>query len=482
MMGEDGGARGRYVIANELAMGGMATVYLGRMRGAVGFARTVAVKKLHPQYAKNPEFVGMFVDEARLAARIQHPNVVQTIDVVVSSGEVLLVMEYISGETLSRIISTTRAEGKRIPVRIGCTIVAAALQGLHAAHEATDESGECLNIVHRDVSPQNIVVGADGVPRVIDFGVAKAVSRMQTTGEGQVKGKLSYMAPEQLLSLPVTRKADIFSAGVVLWEVLTGERLLKADNEGQLVRRLLDGSFMPPSLHAPGLPPVLDEIVLKSLDRNAESRFATAREMALEIERAAGTSSLTEIADWLKEVAGPGLAGRAAMVRELEKKTAGKPTVDNVIESVRESDSSVLSAPTLDAPIPVQADMESMTGKPVTSPSLPRLAAPKRRGGLVVALGALAIAGVVGAGVWISKTRAPTAATAPSSVPEAAAPIAIAPPPPSATTAPPSPPPAVSSVAVKPAPPPRVVPRGAAPTRPPSTTATDPYDSLGGRR
>jgi serine/threonine-protein kinase len=493
-MAEEASTRGRYVIANEIAMGGMATVFLGRMRGAVGFARTVAIKKLHPQFARDPEFVGMFVDEARLAARIQHPNVVQTLDVVVSAGEVLLVMEYIPGETLSRIISALRQQGKKIPVRIGCTIVAAMLHGLHAAHEASDESGESLNIVHRDVSPQNLVVGSDGVPRVLDFGVAKAVSRMQTTGEGQVKGKLSYMAPEQLMSLPVTRAADIFSAGVVLWEVLTGDRLLKADNEGQLVKRLLECSFMPPSLHVPGLPPVLDEIVLRSLDRNAEARYATAREMALALERAAGTSSLTEISEWLKEVAGTGLEARAALVRALEKKTiTSKQTVDNVIQSVRGSDPDLIAAtPTLDAAFPVPSrphdDIDSMTGKPVTSPSIPRAElAPKPRGRLALGVVVTTLLCAAAGGAFAFRHRkatVPTAAAQPAPPPPAA-------PAPSPTEPMKEPAPPITAV---PAPPPSAVPsatpaarvvapvRAKQPVQPAKTTApSDPFD-LGGRR
>jgi len=191
---------GRYALFHELAAGGMATVHVGRLLGAAGFSRVVAIKRLHRHFASDPEFVSMFVDEARLAARIRHPNVVPTLDVVRTEDELFLVMEYVSGEALSRLLRATREKGVPVTPRIAVTIGAGLLHGLHAAHTAKGERGEPLEIVHRDVSPQNVIVGTDGIARVLDFGVAKARVRLQTTREGQVKGKLAYMAPEQLTS------------------------------------------------------------------------------------------------------------------------------------------------------------------------------------------------------------------------------------------------------------------------------------------
>src|SRR5580692_2033966 len=191
---------GRYAIYGELASGGMATVHLGRLLGPVGFSRTVAIKRLHEQFAKDPDFVSMFLDEARLCARIKHPNVVPTLDVIAGDRQLLLVMDYVQGESLSRLFRSAVARGERIPLKVTVAIVSGMLHGLHAAHEAKDERGEPLGIVHRDVSPQNVLVGIDGVARVLDFGVAKARGRLHTTQDGRVKGKLSYMAPEQLRS------------------------------------------------------------------------------------------------------------------------------------------------------------------------------------------------------------------------------------------------------------------------------------------
>jgi hypothetical protein len=176
----------------------MATIHLGRLLGASGFARTVAIKRMHPQYAKDEEFSAMFADEARMAARIQHPNVVAMLDVVLEAGELLLVMDYVHGEPLSRLVRASSREGRDIPPGIAATVMAQALHGLHAAHTAKGADGRALDLVHRDVSPQNILVGLDGTTRITDFGIAKALGRSHTTRDGSVRGKLAYMAPEQL--------------------------------------------------------------------------------------------------------------------------------------------------------------------------------------------------------------------------------------------------------------------------------------------
>jgi serine/threonine-protein kinase len=308
---------GRYALYDEIAAGGMATVHLGRLLGPAGFARTVAIKRLHPQFAKDPEFVSMFLDEARLAARIRHPNVVSTLDVVAESGELFLVMDYVQGEALSKLIRAARERQERIPPRIVSGVLSGALQGLHAAHEAKNERGEPLGIVHRDISPQNVMVGADGVARVLDFGVAKAAGRIQTTREGQIKGKLAYMAPEQLQG-HVTRRTDIYAAGVVLWEALVGKRLFSGDNEGAILTKILQGSIEPPSAIVPELGPAVDEVILRALDRDPEQRFATAREMAVAVERAIPPASSTEIGEWVEHVAHTTLATRAERLAEIE--------------------------------------------------------------------------------------------------------------------------------------------------------------------
>jgi serine/threonine-protein kinase len=313
---------GRYALYTEIASGGMATVHIGRLLGPVGFSRTVAIKRLHPQFAKDPEFVSMFLDEARLAARIRHPNVVSTLDVVALDGELFLVMEYVQGESLSKLIRGVVSRKERIPQPIVLSIISGMLSGLHAAHEAKSERGEPLGIVHRDISPHNVLVGVDGTARVLDFGIAKAVGRLQATREGQFKGKLSYIAPEQLRSELVGRRADIYSSCVVLWEALTGRKCFHADTEWALYTKIVEGRVEPPSKHNPQVPPYLDSIVLRGLSLDPEKRFASAREMAVELEKAGPLASLREVGDWVEQTAADTLQRRAGQVAEVETGSA----------------------------------------------------------------------------------------------------------------------------------------------------------------
>ena len=238
----------------------MATVHLGRSIGTGGFARTVAIKRLHPHLTNDPDFVTMFLDEARITSRIHHPNVVATLDVVRDEGELLLVMEHVLGPSWWTVLRTASQEGRAIPLDIISAVLSGILSGLHAAHEARTENGEPLELVHRDVSPQNALVGNDGVARVVDFGIAKAASRVHSTRDGEVKGKLSYMAPEQIRRLAVDRRADVYSAGVVLWESLTGERLYQADDAGGVILLVLEGEAPAPSSLRSDVPPALDHL------------------------------------------------------------------------------------------------------------------------------------------------------------------------------------------------------------------------------
>ncbi|HZU83088.1 MAG TPA: serine/threonine-protein kinase [Polyangiaceae bacterium] len=314
---------GRYLLYGEIASGGMATVHFGRLQGAAGFARSVAIKRLHPQYAKDPDFVAMFLDEARLAARIAHPNVVPTLDVVAQGDELLLVMEYVRGSALSRLLRTLTQRGERMPPRVAAAIAAGVLRGLHAAHEAKSETGDALDIVHRDVSPQNVLVGTDGIARLLDFGVAKAAGRVQTTREGQLKGKLAYMAPEQITTGAVTRKTDVYAAAVVLWEMLTGRRLFRAENEAKLLSLVLDSEVLAPSKLVDGLAEGFDQVVLRGLDRDPAKRYATAREMAIEVEAVTGIAPPTEVGEWVEVVAADELRERANRIEEIERSMQG---------------------------------------------------------------------------------------------------------------------------------------------------------------
>lgn len=337
---------GRYALFDEIAKGGMATVHIGRLLGPVGFLRTVAIKRLHPELARDPEFVSMFIDEARLAARIRHPNVAPTLDVVADRGELFLVMEYLEGEALSGLIRKAASAGSRIPAELVASILVGALHGLHAAHEALDDRGRPLELVHRDVSPQNLFVGKDGMTRVLDFGVAKAAGRIQSTRAGLVKGKLTYMAPEQLRSEVVTRQADIYAIAVVLWEVLTGKRLFQGDAASIVRARLRDAEVPRPS-QVGHSPPELDDLVLRGLATDPKERFATALEMAIALERVVVPASVSEVATWMRELSGPGMGARAAQVAAIEALADSIPDLTDVVnhlEATREADDAALVA------------------------------------------------------------------------------------------------------------------------------------------
>jgi len=355
---------GRYALHGEIAVGGMATVHFGRLHGAIGFSRTVAIKRLHKQYARDPEFVSMFLDEARLAARIRHPNVVPTLDVVATEGELFVVMEYVHGESLSRLIREEAKQGRFIPPAIVASILSATLQGLHAAHEARDERAQPLCIVHRDVSPQNILVGSDGVSRVLDFGVAKAAGRIHTTRQGQVKGKLPYMAPEQLSAgAELSRLVDIYAASVCLWEALTGRRLFTGDSEGIILAQVLTATVEAPSRLAPQISPEVDYVVMRGLSRHEGERFATAREMAVALERAIGrVASSAEVADWMESVAGTALAARHRTVAEIELQT-DKVSSEQLLHEISSMRKAPLSA----------ASGSAIVGGPVGESSGPRV-------------------------------------------------------------------------------------------------------------
>lgn len=314
---------GQYALYGEIAAGGMATIHFGRLLAPNGTARTVAIKRLHPQFAKDAEFRTMFLDEARVAVHVAHPNVVSTLDVVGMENELFLVMEYVPGESLSRLIRLTKEKKKIIPPRIVAAIMAGALRGIHAAHVACDAAGVPLQIVHRDISPQNVLVGTDGVGRVLDFGVAKAVGRHQQTREGQLKGKIAYMSPEQLNG-NVTPRTDIYAAGVTLWEALTAKRLFNADNEAAILGKILSGKVDKPSEHVPSDPAndmlmrELDAITLRSLERDPAHRFATALEMAEAIERLP-IATPTEVGRFAEKTAHEALKRRASVLAVIEK-------------------------------------------------------------------------------------------------------------------------------------------------------------------
>ena len=310
---------GRYEILTQLASGGMASVYIARAQGVAGFERLVAIKVLHPHLAYEQEFISMFLDEARLAARIRHMNVVPTLDISDSQGDgYFLVMEYIEGDHLGALLGRAAKQGERLPRPFVCRVIVDALQGLSAAHRLNDEKGNPLKLVHRDVSPHNILIGTDGIARLTDFGVAKAEVRMASTRAGQFKGKLSYMAPEQASTGTTDQRSDLFSMGIILWESFTGRRLFKGESNAATLNKLLHDPVPKPSELWPDLAE-FDEVTVKALQRDPDERFQTAEEFVEALEQAAGRAGLAStrrVAAVVRQLASEKIESESARVRD----------------------------------------------------------------------------------------------------------------------------------------------------------------------
>lgn len=386
---------GRYAVFDEIAGGGMATVHLGRLIGTGGFSRTVAIKRLHGHFAKDPEFVKMFLDEARLAARVRHPNVVSILDVESMEGELFLVMDLVQGESLARLLRASGHRKQRVPLPIVSAIMVGMLDGLHAAHEAKSERGEPLGIVHRDISPQNILVSQDGVARLIDFGVARAAGRLQETRSGQIKGKIAYMAPEQFRdSDEVDRRTDIYAASAVLWECLTNKRLLEGESQYELYARIVASDFQRPSEFVPGLPAQLDEITMRGLASDPADRFRTAAQLAEKIEHVIPPASPREVARWVDNIAKEKLAQLAERVAEVEAVSVTMPTLQALLMSPQTEATTVEARPPIFSnPSPTSASVSLSLSRSavINESSLSKEPATDKSNRLVIALAAAVV-------------------------------------------------------------------------------------------
>jgi len=337
---EQGGIQrlGRYDLIAEIAAGGMATVYLARLGGVGGFQRNVAIKCLHPHLARNEEFVEMFLDEARLAALIHHPNVVPIQEVGEGSNGYYLVMDYVEGDTFASLLSRAAVAGREVPRDISVRIIVDMLAGLHAAHELRDDHGIPIGLVHRDVSPQNVLVGTDGITRITDFGVARAASRLSATRAGQLKGKLAYMAPEQANGdEEVDRRADVFSSGVVLWEAMALKRLFKASNEAATLNRVLNDRVVSPREFSELVPEEVAQVCLKALNRDLNVRYVSCAEFGDALERAGTAAGCLatgrEVATYVNEVVGASLESHRQAIREWLERRASEPPTPSAIHT-----------------------------------------------------------------------------------------------------------------------------------------------------
>ncbi|MDY7224877.1 protein kinase domain-containing protein [Hyalangium rubrum] len=306
---------GNYQLVKKLAMGGMAQIYLARRKVAEPSDELVVVKRILPHLAENVDFIRMFLDEARIAARLAHPNIVQIHDLGAQDDSFFLAMEYIHGEDVRRMCKRADSQGRPLPVSLACRIIIDACAGLDYAHKKTDPSGKPLNIVHRDVSPQNILVSFAGAVKVVDFGIAKAADQATVTRSGVLKGKYSYMSPEQAAGQRVDCRSDVFALGVVLYELVTGMRLFKRSSDMQTLSAVSECQVTPPSQVSPRVPPELSAIVMKALAKEPEARYAEALQLQVALEGWLGAqkhpATSTELSAFMRELYAERLAREA---------------------------------------------------------------------------------------------------------------------------------------------------------------------------
>ena len=428
---------GRYQVVGHLASGGMAEILLGKLIGPSGFERPVVIKRILPHLAKRERFVNMFLDEARVVARIRHANVVHVHELGREDGELFMVMEYLEGESLLSIMRRSRRVSYRLPIPLAAHIVAQACAGLHAAHELKDDAGQPLGLVHRDVSPHNIFVTYDGAVKLLDFGIAKFTERSTDTEAGQLKGKFPYMSPEQCLGKPLDRRSDIFSLGTILFELTTGRRLFARETGLLSMNAIIHDAIPPPRKIDPAYPAELTRIVERALTRDRHARYQTAADMRREIVSALRTLGFDDIPE----------DALATQMRQLFVDC--KSEKEEMLRRVS-SGSSITNVP--EAEVDVSIELPAVTGAtgvgPVSTPlAVESMSGRARARGSAWKLGAgvaLALAAVVGLSVALSGSSDEDGSStadrdvAPAAAPPAPAetPAASEPPATSAPTAP----------------------------------------------
>ncbi len=291
-----GTAFGKYTLIDRIAVGGMAEIFLAKQAGVEGFEKLLALKKIRPHLSGHENFVGMFLNEAKLAALLTHPNIVQIYDLGRVGESFFIAMEYVSGRDMSRVVPKCAALQIPLPIEYALKIASSALEALYYAHNKTDASGNPLHIVHRDVTPENILVAYTGAVKIADFGIAKATSQLDTRNEtraGEIKGKLSYMSPEQCMGKDIDHRSDIFSLGVVLYEWLTGFRLFSGDNDMAVMNNIIEGKIYPPSYFKGTIPEVIEMIIMKSLEKDRKKRYQSAWDMQFDIDSFLSSNEFT---------------------------------------------------------------------------------------------------------------------------------------------------------------------------------------------
>jgi|GEM_PF-631773 len=316
---------GRYELVAHLATGGMAEIFLARERGLAGLERLVVIKRILPKLAGDSSFVDMFLREARIIARLNHPNVIQIFELGEENGNYYIAMEYIHGSTVREMQVLAEKAGALLPVGVTCSIIDQAARGLHAAHELRGLDGNPLGVIHRDMSPHNLMCNTEGFVKVLDFGVAKASRGVEATHSGHLKGKFAYMSPEQCQGLKLDRRADVFALGIVIWESLTGQRLFKREKDLDMMRAVVQEASPPPSHYNPQVPAEIDRVVLGALHKDRQQRYQSAEIFRTELVQACRAQQIhygeDVIADYLHRIAGTELQARQATLREALERT-----------------------------------------------------------------------------------------------------------------------------------------------------------------
>ncbi|HET6344165.1 MAG TPA: serine/threonine-protein kinase, partial [Myxococcota bacterium] len=346
---------GNYEILRRLAAGGMAEVLLAKHTSLGGFERLVCLKRILPHLSAQEDFLKMFQDEARIAANLVHPNIAQIYDIAQEGEHYYIAMEYVRGEDVRRVYNQEVNRGHTIPPHIAAQVIMGAAAGLDYAHRQTALDGTPLGIVHRDVSPQNIIVTYDGHAKLIDFGVAKAAGKLNQTRSGVLKGKYSYMSPEQASGDPVDGRTDVFALGIVLYEVTTGTRLFKRENELETLHAVIACNVKAPSSIVPGYDQELETIVLRALAYDADNRYATAGELEGDLERFllnhGHPTSATHLAAYMQDLFAEKLADEALFGGPPWNETA-TPSRKVQERTVAEQPTSVLDDATVIDPVP----------------------------------------------------------------------------------------------------------------------------------
>jgi serine/threonine-protein kinase len=423
---------GRYELLLPLGTGGMATVYLGRVSGPRGFSRDVAVKLMHPHLRDAVEPAVDPLEEAKLAARIRHPNVVPVLDVGDDAFGTYLVMDYVEGDSVAGLCTALARSGRALPLRIALRIICDALAGLHAAHELQGEDGKPLRLVHRDFSPHNILVGIDGNTRLTDFGIAKASGRDHSTEPGLIKGKIRYMSPEQARGAAIDHRADVWAAGVVAWELCAGRRLHRPGEDVEVLLKIVNDDAPALRTARPDVPAAVADVVAEALTRDVDKRLATADRMRKRLLGAGDLADATEVAAFVRAIVEEKLLERRAKVEQVLRL---RGEMGALIESSLEPEVSdeagpgvSVSAPPSRAasPEPRQPERAVEVTDSVAALSPHHARARAQRRWMVIAAAAALVAL---AGLWLQRWRAVSDIEVPAPVAVATAPAAPAAPP-----------------------------------------------------